>query len=287
VFVILYTVLGSLLGWLFSGDSLAQRTNVHNSLRQTHPIGRRIAISAMIGLVVGLSFGFNLGAHYHVVGWLRDGSIYGLSLALCSFVLQIMSPVVAQCILLASNNEQQRWRRYTRFMRTVHGKRVLLTVVGVGLSFGISFGLRSGLRYNSPGEGLNSGLNLGPLAGLSFGLTALLISLVVEMQPEGIHLTERLRWTWKSLRSLFKSRHVRNTLLLTCAVAVISSLLYKDLLIGLSFGLSFGLTYWLTTAAVPTRNAIQSPSLGSKGMLCCRLYIALACCCSASFSKSV
>ncbi len=61
---------------------------------------------------------------------------------------------------------------------------------------------------------------------------------------EDIRPTERLRWTWRSLRGgLFNARHLRIAALITCISTIFVGLGYGPRS-GLSLGLSCGLSYW-------------------------------------------
>ncbi len=77
---------------------------------------------------------------------------------------------------------------------------------------------------------LSQGLGIWLNQGLLFGLASVLVSLVLDVQPGGIHLAERPRWTWSSpIRSVFSPKHLRTTVLLTGLLVI---------LVGLSQGLS-------------------------------------------------
>ena len=231
--LIQYGVLGGLLGGLFSrafpgSASLSHQMGSHRHQGRGRVISGRLAISVMIGLIVGLSFGLDVRNCYDCgpSDWLRDRSIYGIAIGLGSLLLQFMAPVASRHTLSSGNSRKQRWKRLVRLTQTVHGQRALR----VGLSLGLSLGLIFGLIF-----GLSLGLSLGLSIGLIFGLSSVLVSLILEVQAEGIHLAERLRWTWGSLmRSLLAPKHTRTTLLLASAIAVS---------IGLSSGLSSGLLY--------------------------------------------
>lgn len=139
-------------------------------------IGRRIAISVMIGLIVGLSFGLfllyvdllywpDIGP-YGPSDWLRDGSIYGMVIGLGSLLLQFMSQGTSQRTLSAGS-----------YIQTVHGQRALLGAVVVGLIYGLGDGLSVVLRAGmSKGlsVGLINGLGTGLFVGLRFGLISVL-----------------------------------------------------------------------------------------------------------------
>ena len=288
--MILYGAFGGLLGGLLSGapsrrELLSQQMGVHRRQGRGRLIGGRIAISVIIGIIVGLGFGLDLGSfrldlgsfrlglesfglglenYYGPSDWLRDGSIYGVLIGLSSLPLQFMSQVASQHTLPSGNSLKHQWKRFVRLMQTVHVQRALLVAAGVGLSAGLSAGLRVGpgvwLIYELI-YGLSGGLIYGLSGGLIYGLISVLVSQILEVQAGGIHLTERLRWTWGSLmRGLLTFKHTRTTLLLASAIAVSLGLnvglkvglssgpdtgTIYGLSDGLSAGLSVGLSYWI------------------------------------------
>src|SRR5205823_2511663 len=90
------------------------------------------------------------------------------------------------------------------------------------------------------------------------GWTSVLVSLILEVQKGDVHLTERLRWTWRSLiQSLLTPRHLRMTVLFASIVlalvglrygvryGVLNAELHIGLVNGLIFGLGYGLNYGL------------------------------------------
>jgi|SRR5450755_4259643 hypothetical protein len=104
----------------------------------------------------------------------------------------------------------------------------LSTGVGYGWEYGLGAALHYELNYRLIAE-----LSVWMSYGLIFGITSILVNLILKMQSENVHLSERLRWTWRSLiRSLLTLRHLRATALLASIVLA---------LIGLSYGLYYGL----------------------------------------------
>jgi hypothetical protein len=103
-----------------------------------------------------------------------------------------------------------------RFLEVVQGPHALLVAIVTWLGFGLSDGLNGWLIYR-----LSNGLSDGLCLGASYAL----ISLALEAQTSGIHLTERMKWTWQAL---FNSRHLRITVLIACISIIF---------IGLSAGL--------------------------------------------------
>jgi hypothetical protein len=110
---------------------------------------------------------------------------------------------------------------------------------GIDLRIELLYGLRDGIFF-----------------GLQLGLSYILIHLILEAQTGDVHLTERLRWTLRSLRrGLFNAKHLRLSGWLTCisiifiglsdALIYDQSYLFSDA-IWSTFrnGLNYGLSYW-------------------------------------------
>jgi DNA polymerase III delta prime subunit len=243
-----YGLLGGLLGGLWSKASgrrasPSQQIEGHHRQGYGRFIGGCLATSVLIGLLFGLS----------------SRSMLGVAFGLVSLLLQLALPVVSRHIRLSENSVNQRWKRLARPMQTIHGQRALVVAAAVGLSYGLNYGLILGPIF---------GLGYGLAQGLNYGLLSILVSLILEGQAEGIHLTERLRWTRGSLtRSLLTPKQIRRTLLLACTGAVgfglsqgldfglvqgLNSGLGQGLSMGLAglstglvFGLILGLNYWI------------------------------------------
>jgi DNA polymerase III delta prime subunit len=292
-----YGFVGGLLGGLWHGP-MSEKGNQgeHHTWRKGLLI--RLAISACIGLIYGLSFGFPL-----CPCTLREWQIYGLPhgvmIGLSSLLLQYLLTASFRSGTSPGNPTTRRWKQIARFFQVVLGPRVCLVAAVIGLSnmlsAWMSFVLRDGQIYwqrvdmsdpYSVGTalGLSAALSIlltaGLISGLNFGLTYALINLTLGTQMRDIHLTERIRWTRRSLRrGLFNSRLLLNTAWLTCismifvmvsnglTYGLVNALLLGPLLgqtigltktlqavlsyglslglsYGLSFGLSLGLSYW-------------------------------------------
>jgi transcriptional regulator with XRE-family HTH domain/energy-coupling factor transporter ATP-binding protein EcfA2 len=182
----------------------------------------RVLTSASTGLILGLSFGCELGPGYGFSDWLRDGLIYGSSIGFTCWLLMVLLPLLPP---QRSSPDNPRVLAYLRYLlSTLHIRRALLGATALGLAYGLSTGLSYGLIY-----GPSTGLNIM----LSYGCVIFLISLIVENNRGGISLTERLRWSWSSFfHSLRSFEH-----------CVISGALATGLLliVGLSYGLTIGL----------------------------------------------
>lgn len=274
VFLIRWGVLGALVGGLFSGASAGRVSplpprGIYRRQERYCLIGGRIALSIMIGLIAGLSIGLRLGNGYGPDDWLREGSIWGAFIGLSSLLLQFLVPVVSHRTWSSTTSRKSHWQRLAGPLQTVHGHRALLVAVVIGLSIGLSVGLDNGLVLGLAFD-LHTGLGNGLSYGLIFGVISVLVSRILEVQAEGVHLTERLRWTWSSLmRSLLAPTHLRTTLLLASVIAVsaglsnglsyeLSSEVNGNLLLeliaaasdGLSGGLGVGLGYWMVLGLI-------------------------------------
>jgi NACHT domain len=242
---LLYGVVGGCLGGLFSEGILLRQMEASRHQRYARLIGRRLTIGGIIGLIAGLSFGLNLlNRPNQGSDWLHGGLIFGVVFGLGGFFLQFISRATRASPSSSGKSVMQPRVGLVRLIWTVHGQRTLLVLVAIELSYLWSEGLTINLSY-----------------GLTFGLSCLLISLILEAQAEGIHLTERLKWSWSGLgRSLLRPAHVRTTLLFTGILAVGYGLSYglysglseglsagviTGLSLGLGAGLGLGLGYWL------------------------------------------
>jgi serine/threonine protein kinase/DNA polymerase III delta prime subunit len=248
--LIFFAVLGGFLGGLFSRDDLKHISPSNH--QRTHPQQKRrriviqVVISVLIGLLFALSYGLLLGKQFSPGDWLRDGSIQGVAFSLgCLFLQLIFSPGTPQ----ADFSKKSSTRRWQYLMQTVYGRRTLLATIALGLVSGLSSGLRYGLQH-----GLLLGLGYGLLGvliiGLCFGLISVLVNLILNMQADGVYLTERVYWTWSSLMSgLLKPRHRKTTCLLISIITV-SMGLYLTLYYGVYYGPQYGLRYGLVSGLV-------------------------------------
>jgi transcriptional regulator with XRE-family HTH domain/GTPase SAR1 family protein len=222
-------MLGCVLGGCF-GQSASTEGGTPNTT-QVRPRGRNLGrglISAGTGLVVGSSFGFELGPGYGLSSWLRDGLIYGSIIGLLCWLFLVLLPRVSS--QHSSPRASQVPEHLRHLLSALRLRRTLLVATLIGIGYGLSTGLCYGLSF-----GPSAGLNIG----LSYACVTFPISLIVEKYREGISLTERLRWTWSGffhgLRS-FKHCVISGTL----ALGIL-------LLVWLSYGLTVGLGFQLST----------------------------------------
>jgi hypothetical protein len=256
-----YGAMGGFLGWLWSRPVQQEHILAPRKRTRAHTWIMPLAVSVLVGLLIGLSFEGNLSPDYPSGDWLRDALPSGVLLGLNSLLLQHLFMRESRRSVPALSGLSQRGQRFVHFLQSVYIRRTVQVYITTGLSIGLSSGLSYGLSYGLS-QGLSVGVGVGLSAGLSFGLVSALIGLTVGAQTGDIRLTEHLRWTWKSLRKgLFISKHLRGTLFLVCLVTVLSALssglsealyiglgsgFYYPLSYGLSFGLSYGLSYGLS-----------------------------------------
>lgn len=219
--------------------------------------GKRLAISTCIGLIYGLSFGFDLGPDYTLNGWQISGFSYGIGIGLGSLFLQLLLMTPLHLPTLSGSGATWQLKQVLCFFRSLQIPHILLVTAIIGLSVCLSYGLSIGLGYglsyglsigldNGLSIGLSNGLGFGLKYGLSIGLSYGLISLTLGAQMGDVRLTERLRWTRRSMRrGLFNFRHLHITLLLAGVVMVFVGLSYA-LIYGLSDGLSDGMSHGLS-----------------------------------------
>ena len=230
---IAYAILGVLLGGLWRGP--VPETGSWGEHRHMWGIRlvKRLAISVCFGVIGGLGLGFYMQSHFHYTlsQWQTNALAYGLVRALSILLLQYLLTVPFHPGWSFENRVPQRWKGAVRFWSAVQGPRALLVAFILGLSDLLSVWLVSGLA-----GWLTVVLNIGLIYGL--------ISLGLSAQMEDIRPTERLRWTWRSLRrGLFNPKHLRIAVLITCISAIFVGLGYGPRS-GLSVGLSCGLSYW-------------------------------------------
>lgn len=222
-------VLGCLLAGCLSHFSteVGALSNARPGSRR-YKLGRGL-ISTGTGLILGLSFGFELGPGYGLVDWLRDGLIYGSILGLTCWLLLILLPRLAS--QRGSTRAPQTSASLRHLLSTIHLRRALLGATGLGLGYGLSTGLSYGLEY-----GPSAGLNIM----LSYAFVIFLISLIIEKNKRDISLTERLRWTWSSFfHSLRSFKHC----IISGALAI-----GIMLIVGVSYGLTTGIGFQLNTS---------------------------------------
>ncbi len=225
---VLGCLLANCLSQPVSGSTEESVCSTTGMRRWRYILGRGL-ISAGTGLVVGLSFGFELGPGYSSGDWLRDGVIYGSLIGLICCLLLVLLPLLSS--QRASPRVAQPAAQPRHTLSTLHLRRTLLAATALGCGYGVSTGLSYGLRY-----GPSSGLNIL----LSYGCVMFLISVIVEKNRRDIRLAERLRWTWRGfLHSLRSFNHC-----LASGVLSIGLLL----IVGLSYGLTTGMGLQLSSS---------------------------------------
>lgn len=196
--------------------------------------------------------------------WLLQGVslvVPAISIGLSCLLLLVFLPRLApRGGHTGAGNARRTWRSCLRRISILHGKRALLVALVLGAGIGLSYGLSAGIAQGGS-DGLSYGLSYGLCYGLSYGLLSLSVSLILGTPSRGVHLAERLEWTWEGLlRSLSTPKHPRSPL----ALVSISFMLFGfsqglgpglnqgwdqglswALSWGLSQGLSWGLGCWL------------------------------------------
>jgi transcriptional regulator with XRE-family HTH domain/GTPase SAR1 family protein len=224
-------IFGCLLGGCLSQSASTSAEVGTLRTTQMRPRRRNLGrglISAGTGLIIGLSFGFELGPGYAFGDWLRDGCIYGSILGLMCWLLLVLLPLVSS--QRSYPHAPQAPVQLRHLLSPLHLWCTLLVATGLGLGYGLSTGLSYGLSYS-----LSTGLNIG----LSFACVTFLISVIVENYTGDLRLTERLRWTWSSFfHGLRSFQHCVTSGALALGILLI---------VGLSYGLTTGQGFQLST----------------------------------------
>lgn len=251
-----WVVFGGFLGWLFSRLDLQERAVPRHQKRIPQVIERFI-ISLCVLLTMGILYYLLLYGPLFFSPWsyIPMAELIGLVL-----LLQYLPLGVSQNRLSSNRKPSQQGKRRRGLFHTIHARRVLWITLVIGIGMGLS-SLVENLyfwhsdRLNHPlSQALSDALNTGLTAGLIIGLVTVLVSQMLEVQAKDIHLTERLRWTWRSLaRSLFATKHLSATILLvsiTWLIVGLNDLLHLGLSFGLDYALHFGLRFGLDTGFI-------------------------------------
>jgi hypothetical protein len=223
-------LLGGVLASCFGQSASAEEGGPPEAARM-RPRGRQVGrwlIGAGAGLVVGVSFAFELGPGYGWRDWMRDGLIYGSIIGLLCWLCLVLLPGIS------SGRSSPRAPRGPEPLRhllaALRVRRALLVAATLGVGYGVSTGLCYGVSF-----GPSAGLNIG----LSYTCVTVPIGLLALKYREGMCLTERLRWSWSGfVRGLRSVNH-----------CVISGTLALGLLllVWLSYGFTLGLGFRLRT----------------------------------------
>jgi serine/threonine protein kinase/DNA polymerase III delta prime subunit len=233
----LFGVLGGFLGSLWRGpveDLRSQREHRHMWRKR---LIKRLAIGVCFGLIDGFGFSFYLSSSAHYTsGQLQTYALsFGVIMGLATFLLLYLLTMPFHSSASSGKSGPRGWQRVVHFGSAVQGPRALLAAVVLGLSDTLALELTVGPIFGG-GAGWSTGL--------SVGLIYALISLTLNTQMEDVRPTERLSWTWRSLRrGLFNTRHLRITVWLT-GIGVICAGVNAGLSLGLSGVLNIGLSYW-------------------------------------------
>ncbi len=297
-FLVIGLFLSGFLGWLWSGEVVTPQSTAHGDTgrsvpRWGHRLLRHLRTSVLIslgaglagGLLTALSFGLFSGPLTALFnGLLPTGPlavlIGGLEVASftapCSFLILVF--LEKSNAVEASPEKPPQVRRTARWGLIKRAEVRTGLLVGLivwlcgGVSFALSFGLLEWLAFGTlidlvtwiTAESIY-GLILGMLFGMVFGLSSGFLRVLLSGKSTAIQPTDRLIWSWSSLRrSLFSKQHVGMTLQLMALVGFTSGLggtlnawLFMGRIVGLnvvlgfglvgalSFGLAGALSYWL------------------------------------------
>jgi hypothetical protein len=237
ILLLQYSVLSAFLGAL--GSMSPQQHQVGNRRRA---VSCNAAISGVLGLLWSTAFFFERDAGWffarlaHCVLLIGPALLIGLS---CFCLLSVFPRMAPGGARTGAGHMERTWRSCLRRVRLLHGKRALLIAALLGIGGGLSFGLVTGMEQGG-WAGLNAGLSAGLHYGLSYGLLSLAISALSATVRRGVHLAERLEWTWGRIqRRLLPPRRLRSPL------ALVSFLF---LLVGASQSLGVGFHQGLTWA---------------------------------------
>ena len=261
-----YSLLSIFLGIIFG--TLQASSPLHNARQQLrHQWVQRLALSGLVGGLWSVVFRLNNSSGEIPAGGLaRDVALATpvLALGLSCFLLLVLLPrLAARRVRVTSGNQRRNWWTGLRYVHVLHGQYALLVALMLGLATGLSAGIGPGLNYGLS-YGLNYGLSYGLNYGLGYGLLCVPLSFILVAPGRGVHLAERLGWTWASLlRSLSASKNLRSPLALISVSLMVFGLsqglgpglnqgwgqglnwgLSWGLSQGLSWGLSWGLSCW-------------------------------------------
>ncbi|BCL84543.1 hypothetical protein ccbrp13_70080 [Ktedonobacteria bacterium brp13] len=237
------SLLGGVIGGLLTLESTSQPSTKGNNTA-THRVWHRLVGTLTTGGILGLGFG--LGYNH-----LKLGLIFGL----CGCVLYVLLPLfsnVSRSPPDSKNSTRRRGWQYLIYNKSV--QRGMLIGLLIGLSYGLAFML---VLEGDQTKGLTPGLT----TSLCFGLVGGLLSRFLAGRPISIQPTDRIVWSWKSLRgSLFSKEHLNQSFSIAILISVLAGLsdwprtgslygpivgLFLALIIGLFLGLLLGVIYWI------------------------------------------
>ncbi len=237
--LLINVLLGIFLGWLWSESAVARILSTVGPPRGYRLWIKRIAISLLLGGLVGVVFTRVAPIQRMDVG-LLIGSIIGLG----SLFLQVRfarNPV-RERIYTPSSSVRLRWS-----WRKGSWERAVLVALLFGSVFGLLYGFGSQWDY-----WWSYGLSYALIVSVSYGLSSKLVGLTIGLFAGDIRLTEQVRWSRGSmLRSLCTVAHLSRTLALIVGLTLIIGVSYtisigtrSGVSYGLGIGVSYGLSYW-------------------------------------------
>ncbi len=237
--LLINVLLGSFLGWLWSESAVARILPAEGQSKGYQRWIKRVVISLLLGVLVGVVFG-KVSFEQQINASLLVGSIIGLG----SLFLQVRFAHTSKRKSIhvppseSSGRLRQDWRKGS-------WERAVLVALLFGSVFGLLYGLEERANY-----WWSYGLSYALIVGVSYGLRSRLVGLTIGLFAGDIRLTERVRWSWRSMvRSLCTVTHLSRSLALIVGLALIIGVSYglsSGVSIGLSYGLSVGLSYGLS-----------------------------------------
>lgn len=269
-------LMGGFLGWCLRSE--LQAPGMHGAQWQHafHIQARRLLSAGCLALLFFACFGLDLGPGYSISDWIHQGISFASLLLVSGWLLQMVFSHCVSFSVVSDSLPTLGSSHLSHWLRTPSVRRMLWTIVILGLSYGLGsrlnfvlrYGLDSGMivgQHIGLSEGLREGLifvlSVGLSYGSRFGVAIFLLSTILDGNSSTLRLAERISWRWHALLHI---RHLRTSLFVTMLLACFFALSYwlnlklslglifgqavalsLGLSTGLSAGLSYGLSYWL------------------------------------------
>ena len=280
-FDIANSLLGGLIGWLFTGGEPiklpfeTKSRSWRSRLKHIIPI-HSLRNGLLIGLGVGLSSGSQIGGGYGLNDWLREGLIGWLCFGLSSVLLSLIFEERRMTYLDTKKTTKPQRSIWLNLINVGHLRNGLLVGIFVGLGYGLNDGLIDGFRFqeifSGADNGLSSGLSDGLEFALYFGLIGVLLSLILIGKSRSIQPSDTVVLSWRNLWwSFINIKQLRRALIVGMVVLLcfglsliiragremgpiysyyawdfgLNEILKYGLSSVLSISLSVGFSYWL------------------------------------------
>lgn len=224
-------LIGGFLGWCFCRDqretapamvgipqkSLKGQTRQGQHSRPFGAVLLAFLFAVGFGLPTNIPYDYDF---YTVSGWFREGIIYGISIVVSAWLLQLLFDRVSR----SSMRPLSRWSHLFGWVQTTPGCRALWTgiILGTGTVLGdwLTYWLGGGFG-GAMNSLLHDGLERGWIYvliswlngtiswGVSYGSVAYLISSILDIQTGTLRLAEQVHWKgscllqWHHLRASF------------------------------------------------------------------------------------